>query len=441
MSSRPSPVNALVTATGVPIATASSSARRSSTVGAMSALVRSKTGTAPLCHAMVRYRSMRRALTSWADATTKATSTLAASTCSLVSTHATLREKTVLRSTMPWIVETGSRWCTGTQSPTAGREPPSLRRWREATARRRPSASCTRYSAPKSAITRAQTNPAPPCAKGAKRSWNHESQPNAASWLVDSINSETSGTTGERYRSARPEVLCSLLPIALPTRGEVGGAREKLRRRPTAVKRSLQAQPFERHLLCYSCEDSITVIANLSPSPWPSLLRGDVPPQGAGPGEASSRRTPLPRGRGVLCAFEVRLPLLREGFDALLGILRDENPADRFSLESQAETERRAKALGHGELGVADGDARAGRQLGGIIDGTRAARGGVGEEPVNQAELFGFGWVQGRGVGDEIDALGKSDQTRQPLRTTGAGKQAEVHLREADLVRTLGRKT
>src|SRR6266581_4717841 len=79
ISSTPSPVTALVTTTGVPIAAASSSARKPSTDSAMSAFVSSTTGTAPLCHAMVRYLSIRRAFTFVAAATTNATSMFAAS--------------------------------------------------------------------------------------------------------------------------------------------------------------------------------------------------------------------------------------------------------------------------------------------------------------------------------------------------------------------------
>ena len=116
IASTPWPVTLLVTITGVPAETAARSAFVASIEWATSALVTRTTGTAPLCHAMVRKRSILRTLTSVAAATTKATSTFAARTWRRFSLPAARREKTVRRSTIPRI----SPPARVTQSPTAG---------------------------------------------------------------------------------------------------------------------------------------------------------------------------------------------------------------------------------------------------------------------------------------------------------------------------------
>ena len=97
-------------------------------------------------------------------------------------------------------------------------------------------------------------------------------------------------------------------------------------------------------------------------------------------------------------------------------------------------TERRRK------LGVADRHAGTVRELGGVLDGACSTRRRVREQPVDKACLHGLGGLQRGGVGDEVDALCQADAARQSLGAAGPGEQAEVHLRQTDLVAALGRE-
>src|SRR5438876_6603590 len=85
-----------------------------------------------------------------------------------------------------------------------------------------------------------------------------------------------------------------------------------LRRRPTAGTRSKQGQPSNPPPFLYA-KDSFS-----------QPLRPFGPP-------------PHEWGGSCLLAFEVRLSLFAEGFDAFVGVLRDEDPADRLALEGEAE--------------------------------------------------------------------------------------------------------
>src|SRR5437660_10185940 len=114
----------------------------------------------------------------------------------------------------------------------------------------------------------------------------------------------------------------------MSVRGRRTSSSEQLRRRPTAGKRSSQAQPFGRHLLSYFCEQQPTTIRP-----------GDLP------------------------ALELRLALLFERGDPFVGILGNEHPPDRLALDGKPEIQGRPVALSDGELGMADGDARAGCEL------------------------------------------------------------------------------
>src|SRR5437660_159603 len=105
------------------------------------------------------------------------------------------------------------------------------------------------------------------------------------------------------------------------------------------------------------------------------------------------RRCPIPAASGgtsplrgedtYLFAFELRLSLFAECFDAFVRVLRHEYAADRLALDRKPDVERGAVALGDRKLGVADRDARPGGQLGGVFDRACSARRGVssgGEE-------------------------------------------------------------
>src|SRR6266480_7570030 len=84
----------------------------------------------------------------------------------------------------------------------------------------------------------------------------------------------------------------------------------------------------------------------------------------------------------LLFAFEFGLPLFSEGLDALVGVRGDENAADRFALEGEAQVKRSAVALGDRELGVAEGHARSGRDPGRVVDRFLPARGRIGKQAV-----------------------------------------------------------
>src|SRR5713101_1723640 len=80
-------------------------------------------------------------------------------------------------------------------------------------------------------------------------------------------------------------------------------------------------------------------------------------------------------------------------------------------LERQPEVERAALALRDRELRVADRHARSGRELRRILDRACAARGRVGKEPVDDADLFCLGGLQGGGIDDEVQPLRLTDQS------------------------------
>ena len=98
ISAMPSPRNALARIMRTPIAADSVSRNSSSEFSQRSHLFNTITGFAPLSHASVRYRSMRRGLNSrFSELTRKMTSTFAATICSSVFLPAILRENLLLR--------------------------------------------------------------------------------------------------------------------------------------------------------------------------------------------------------------------------------------------------------------------------------------------------------------------------------------------------------
>src|SRR6266851_1912298 len=137
-------------------------------------------------------------------------------------------------------------------------------------------------------------------------------------------------------------------------------------------------------------------------------------------------------------ALELRLALFLERLYAFICIVRHEHAPDRFALDGEPKVERPAIALRDRKLGMADRDARAGGELGGVLDRARTARGRVGEEPVDDAGFFRARRVERGGVGDQVQAPGQPDQAGQPLRAARPGKQPEIHLGQPDLVRALG---
>src|SRR5215831_4704447 len=266
---------------------------------------------------------------------TNATSTFAASTCCTFCSPAARLEMAVRRGSTR-TMRSPSR---STRSPTTGSQP-------RGRARRDTPSTSTRYSAPKSAMTRVG-NAKPPVNIG----WACRSRPAG------------------------------------------GASRGKLRRRPTAGQRSDQAQPSRRHL----------------------LLR------------ISSGRLPLP-------AFELGLPLLGEGLDSLVGVLRDKHAADGLALDGQTDVEGRSEALLNRELGVAQGDARPFGELRRVVDRALTARRGVGEQAVDDAGLQSIRGLQGRRADDHVEALRQADQARQSLRPSRAWEETEICLGKTDLI-------
>src|ERR1700693_2230765 len=137
-------------------------------------------------------------------------------------------------------------------------------------------------------------------------------------------------------------------------------------------------------------------------------------------------------------ALELRLALFLERLDALVRVLGYEHAADRFTLDGQPEVERTAVTLRDRELRMADRDARPGGELGRVLDRARPARGRVGIQPVDNAGVLRRGRAERGRVRDEVQSLGQPDQARQPLRAARPGKQAEIHLRQADLICAFG---
>src|SRR5260370_22275583 len=90
-------------------------------------------------------------------------------------------------------------------------------------------------------------------------------------------------------------------------------------------------------------------------------------------------------------AFEFRLALFAERFDALVRILRDKDAADRLALDGQPKVEWGAVSLGDRDLGVADGDAGPGGELRRIFDRSCAARASVGAKAGHQTPPPGLG--------------------------------------------------
>ena len=131
--SMPSPVTADTAYAGTPRAMSPTRASASGTFSHRSDFVSTTTGSAPLSHDRVRYRSSRRGFRGpSSDATAKTTSTFAATTCSVVSKPATLRRKAVRRGSTASMVARSAWgwWLKATQSPTAGSSATEAARWR-----------------------------------------------------------------------------------------------------------------------------------------------------------------------------------------------------------------------------------------------------------------------------------------------------------------------
>src|SRR5260370_8757944 len=87
------------------------------------------------------------------------------------------------------------------------------------------------------------------------------------------------------------------------------------------------------------------------------------------------------------CAFEFRLAVFADRLDALVRILRDKDAADRLALDGQPKVEWGAVSLGDRDLGVADGDAGPGGELGRALSRAAAPRGSVGKRAVHPTKL------------------------------------------------------
>src|SRR5260370_25140182 len=142
-----------------------------------------------------------------------------------------------------------------------------------------------------------------------------------------------------------------------------------------------------------------------------------------------------------LAALELRLALLPERRDPLVRVLGHEHSADRLALERQAEVQRPAEAQRDRELRVSDGDAWPGGELRRILDRARTARGRVGKQLVDDADLLRVGRLQGGGVGDEVEGLRLTDEARQALRSARPREKTQVHLWQPDLIRAFGRES
>src|SRR5207245_3311532 len=90
---------------------------------------------------------------------------------------------------------------------------------------------------------------------------------------------------------------------------------------------------------------------------------------------------------------------------------------------------------------VADRNTRAGGELGRVLDRGRAARCGIRKELVDDAQVLGGGRAHRFRVGDQVHRLGQADQAGKTLGAARSREQSEVHLRQADLVRTFRGET
>ena len=125
LDSMPSPVQELSASTGIPGASATTSATSESASGRRSALVSTTTGAAPLVHASANARSMRRGLKLPSSPATRNTmSRLAAMSCPSRSLPASRRASTLARGSTAWSSASPSpsgSW-SATQSPMVGRD-------------------------------------------------------------------------------------------------------------------------------------------------------------------------------------------------------------------------------------------------------------------------------------------------------------------------------
>src|SRR6266545_1157965 len=145
-----------------------------------------------------------------------------------------------------------------------------------------------------------------------------------------------------------------------------------------------------------------------------------------------------PRRLSVLAAFVLGLPLFDEGLHAFARVLALEETDERVALDPETLLERTAVALDGGELDLSDRVARTLRVRPRAFDRARLQI-RRGHELVDDAGILRLLRRERRPAQHQLERLLTADEARQPLRTAGAGKQAQRHLGQSDLVAALRR--
>src|SRR6185503_628492 len=127
---------------------------------------------------------------------------------------------------------------------------------------------------------------------------------------------------------------------------------------------------------------------------------------------------------------------LDEGLHALTRVVALEEPDERLSFDRESLLQRTAVALHCCELDLSDRVARTFRVRPRAIDRDLLEL-RRGHELVHDAHILRRLRGQGRAAQHQLERPLSADETRQPLRATGTGKETERHLREPDLVTTL----
>src|SRR5882672_865677 len=138
----------------------------------------------------------------------------------------------------------------------------------------------------------------------------------------------------------------------------------------------------------------------------------------------------------VLPSLVVRLPLLDERLDTLASVLALEEPDKGGTLDGQSFLERHAEALHRRVLDLATRIARAARELLRQGCGARLQL-RRGDDLVDDPCVPRLLRRERRPTQHQAKRLLAPDEPREPLRSAGAGEQAERDLGETDLVRAL----
>src|SRR5215208_4003884 len=125
---------------------------------------------------------------------------------------------------------------------------------------------------------------------------------------------------------------------------------------------------------------------------------------------------------------KLRLPLLHERRDALLGFLATEQGLHQFAFDLQALPQRPVYAPVDSELDRADRLDRAGGKAFGVLQGLLFQLVG-GEQPVEDAELVCFGGREPAAGDHQVQGFRDADEARQALGAAVPRQETQSSLR------------